>query len=117
VEERVSRRRLQVGPLGKTHVVHAVGAEWGAEILTVGDQHCRKAGAVQSRGDAKARLLIAVYPVHDDRPGMGAAGNEQAGIGPSSSGTRTSAKGSPRVWRGFPEKTSVSSATFIPGLR
>ena len=73
VGERVAGGGAEVAPLGQAHVVEAVGAGRGAEVLAIADQQRRQAGAVEGGGHPQARLRSAVDPVHDDRPGAGPA--------------------------------------------
>lgn len=49
--ERVAGGGLEVAPLGQAHVVEAVGAGRGAEVLTVGDRQDRQLRAVERRHD------------------------------------------------------------------
>ncbi len=76
MRQREAGRGLQVVPLRETHVVQPVGAGRGADVLAVGDQQRRQAGAVQRGRHVQVAFAVAAQPVHDDRPRARAAGDQ-----------------------------------------
>jgi hypothetical protein len=75
VSEGIARRGTEVAPLGQPHVVEAVGAGRGTEVVAVGDQQRRQPGAVEGGCYPQTHLGVVVDAVDDDRPGVRATGN------------------------------------------